>query len=155
MLETATWVNCIFDDGRALMLMAARIAGNSSTGGYFVHNDGTDFEPLVVTEGMLMPGDASEPGSIDVDPPMADPEWKTFRVRFQGPRSGEQEIVGEVLHSLTTTYVPPIDELLGTAPEWPDRALQSNECPPVRYTMNGEVAAGHLERINQLRHLRR
>jgi hypothetical protein len=90
--------------------------------------------------------------SIAADP-LADASVRKFGMVIQTKR-GQEEITGEILHAMGTTYLKPNFELVGTDIARIKGGSQLAECPAV-FKWDGEIGMGMTERIAMMEHLRR
>jgi hypothetical protein len=147
------WSNLQFPDGTAFMAQLTRSAnlGTEIRHGYIFRNDGS---PLEVGELLECPhvGTLDTPAASQAADPMSDPALRHFRFVLK-TKKGPEEVEGELLHSVGTTYLSPNDELLGTDFTQPNKgqpnALQLSESA-ARYRWRGQIGYGGRERVARI-----
>lgn len=146
------WSNMLFPSGKALMTMATRVGSNFIIGGYIYRNDGSPLEVVKLLEYPFV-ADLDTPHQSVAADPLADASVRNFRMLIQTKR-GKEEITGEILHAMGTTYLKPNFELVGTDVARVKGGSQLAECPAV-FKWDGEIGMGMTERIAMMEHLRR
>jgi hypothetical protein len=145
------WLNVVFPSGKAMMLQATRVGDNFIRGGYIFRNDGSPLEVVKLLEHPFVGDKDTAHKSIAADP-LTDPRCKSLGWVIQTKR-GKEEITGELLHAMGTTYLKPNYELVGTDIARVNGGSQLSESPCV-YKWDGETGLGMAERITLMEHLR-
>jgi hypothetical protein len=119
--------------------------------GYLFRNDGSPLEVVEVLDGPFVASLETPPASIEKDP-LVDDNLRYFKFVIKTKR-GEETVEGEIKHSISTTYLSPNDELLGTAfaqlGKGQPRASQLTESSAI-FSWNGIKGVGNRERIVRL-----
>ncbi|MBC2778986.1 DUF7065 domain-containing protein [Parasphingopyxis marina] len=147
------WVNALFPDGAALHGVNSRCEeeGTEIRMGYIFRNDGSPLENCELVELPHVCTLDTPAGSVARDP-LTDPDVRKFRFVLN-TKDGLEEVEGELLHTASTTYLSPNDELLGTdftqLTKGQPKASQLAESP-ARFTWRGQTGYGGVERIARL-----
>lgn len=140
----AFWANIRFPGGIVVNVNLARTKSFETRTGYVYWGDGTPMEEIEILACPAMNGPDTPDGSVPCD--VMD-ETPTFEIEI-GTSRGRRRIVAERLNTVASTYVPPHHEFGGTDLDRPEAAQMTKSA--ARFTMDGEVGCGQLDRFARI-----
>lgn len=147
------WFQTQYENGDAIMVQIVRFEEAEVRSAYLYNGATRKIEMLEIVEHPPVPDMNTPDHSVHRDP-LADPNFRTYRVVVKRPNGEVLRIDGELKHSHAITYLSPMDELNGTSADRMD-GLQMCEAPTTLLRSDGVRGHGLYERTFRVGKLHR